>query len=133
MFECFVIFTLFDILRPYITYQRSHRVDVICQTHNTENLDNNQTQSLLIGTCCDVSKPNSKHNSCSPIVSPNISLEPSCILNTFFSKPACIILIYATHCTENDCQHMRETKIEENNLYQRPILLVIIVFYKESL
>ncbi len=133
LFECLVIFTLFDILRPYITYQRSHRVDVICQADNTENLDNNQAQSLLIGSCCNVSKSNCQHYSCSPIISPDVFLEPSRILNSFYSQPACIILLNAAHRTENDSQHMRETKIKENDLDQRPILLVIIVFYKESL
>ena len=97
LFESFVIFAFFNILRSYITDQRSDRVNIICQAHHTENFNNNQAQSFLICRSSDVSKAYRKHDSCSPIVSPSVSLEPVCILNTFYSQPTHIILIYVAH------------------------------------
>ena len=87
LFEYFQVLTLGNILRSNLWYQRSHTVDVVCKDHAADCLDEYHTKSFLIGNRSHISKANSQHYSCSPIIWPNVLLKPFSIVDTLYSQP----------------------------------------------
>jgi hypothetical protein len=114
LFESFQIFALFNILAANVTDQSTNPVDVICQTHHADYFNKNEADGLLVGTGNDISEANCEHDVATPIVSPNILLEPNCIGYSSGEMP--VIRTNVSHTRQEDCQDMCKAEIEEKHL-----------------
>lgn len=125
--ESLELFSLLDILGTNISYQSTNPVDVVCQAHHTDYLDEDQAESLLIIGRIKISKPDGEHDVDSPVVGPDIFLIPKTIVDIFYIVPV-MREIDVGHGCENDGKDMCKTKVEENNFNQRPVLLIVPIF-----
>ncbi len=61
--------------------------DIICKSDAAEGFNEDKKHSLHLIIGRNITKPNSKHNGCAPIITPNISNEPMCFTNIDFRVP----------------------------------------------
>lgn len=66
--------SLFDVLRPNVADEGTDPVDVVGETDNTEELDEDETDCFFLGGCCDIAEANCEHDVCSPVVGPDVLL-----------------------------------------------------------
>lgn len=76
LFEGLEVFALFDVLGTDIADEGAYPVDVIGETHDTDDFYEDQAESLFVVSRIKITKTYGKHDIDSPIVGPDVFLEP---------------------------------------------------------
>lgn len=74
--ESLEVVGLLQTLLPEVAYEIPHAVDVVSQANTANHLNEDQAECLLIICCCEVAKPHCQHNSCSPVITPDVTFVP---------------------------------------------------------
>lgn len=132
LFEDFEVFAFFDVLRADVWDETADAVDVVGEGEAAEGFDEDEADGLLISRGDDVPEPHCQHYISSPIIRPNVPLDPRGIVNFFGDHPI-NVSVKVRHRHEQYRQNMREAKVENERLRQRPILFVVIIVYYVNL
>ena len=122
----------FSVLGTDIADECANPINIVGQTDYTEKLNENQTNCLLFGHCCDVPETNSQHYVGSPIIRPNILLRPMRIVYIFQGIPI-VLGVNLSHSVEQNCEDVGEAKVEKEDFDERPILFIIVALYEVHL
>lgn len=123
---------LLDVLRADVGDQRAHAVDVVREDDAANRLHEDHAQGFLVVDDHDVSEADGQHDGGAPVVGPDVLLEPGRIAESLAGHPVGTG-IEVGHADQDDGQHVREAEVEQENLAQRPILLVVVVLDEEDL
>lgn len=125
-------FATLDVLRSDVGYKSAHTANVIGEDDATESLDEDHTASLLISHRHYVSESNSQHNRCSPVVGPDVLFIPLSSSDLPRDHPI-LRMTDIGHFQKDDGKDVCEAEIKEDDLHQRPVLLVVIVLDEVNL
>lgn len=112
LLEDLQVLALLDVPRPYLGDEGSHTADVVGEHHAACGHDKHHAKCLLVASRHEIPKAYCQHGCCSPVVSPNINLEPRRVIETFLLKPI-FILIDLRHSNKNDSNSMSEAKVKQ--------------------
>lgn len=85
--KIFKFFLLLLIVSLHLAYNRPHVIDVVCQSDTAEGFYEDEYQCLVMIGSRYVTKTYSKHDIGSPIIPPNIFIDPLLIFYSNFVVP----------------------------------------------
>lgn len=132
LLESLKVLAFLQVLSTDVANQSTDPVDIVSQTNHANNFNKNKTQSLSIVSSHNIPKSNSQHYVHSPIVPPYVLLKPRTPVDVLARVPV-VVGINTRHSSQKNSKNMRKAEVKEKHLRQRPVLLIMIRFYKENL
>ena len=120
------VLELLDVLRADVADEGADRVDVVGEAHHAHDLDEDQAERLLVVRGRDVSEANGQHDVAAPVVGPDVLLKPARVLYPDHAVPG-LFFAGVRHGREQYGQNVGKDEVEDEDLQQRPVLLVVVV------
>ena len=112
LLEDLEVFALLDVLRSDVSNQIAYAIDVIRQGEAADSLYEDQAERFLVCGSYHITESDSKHDIDPPIVRPNITFSPVCIIDVLFYHPV-IILVDLGHNDEKDGKEVCKTEVKD--------------------
>lgn len=132
LFESFEVFAFLEVLGPNVTDQGADPVDVVGQTHDADNFDEDEAEGLLICGGVKISEAYCEHDVDSPVIGPDILFVPLCPVYVFKLIPI-LMLVNVGHGCEEDGEHMCEAEVEEYDFDEGPVLFIVVILDEKGL
>ena len=104
--------------------------DVVGEGDAADDLDSDDPHGFLRRGGHVVTEPHCQHDGGRPVVRPNVPLRPRLSIDSLGDLPVAALL---EHKVERDSDCMREYQVEQEYFYERPIPLVVHLFYEQPL
>lgn len=119
-----MVVVFLHLLLPEVVDEVTHAVDVVGQSYAAYHFDENQAAGLHDVGSSDVTEPDRQHDSGTPVVPPDVLLEPTSTQEHAILQPVGVI-VEVRHRIQNDGQEVRKREIDDQHIEQPPILLSI--------
>jgi hypothetical protein len=131
-FEDLGALALLCVLAADVLDEGADAVDVVGEDEAAEGLDEDEAQGLLVVGGHDVPEADGEHHGARPVVRPDVLLLPARLPDPLYSHPV-LLRTQVHHRRQQDADYVREAKVRNDDLHQRPVLLVVEILYPVGL
>jgi hypothetical protein len=118
---------LLCVLAADVLDEGSDAVDVVGEDEAAEGLDEDEAEGFLVVGSDDIAEADGEHHGAGPVVGPDVLLLPLLIPNALLCHPV-RVGTQASHARKQDADHVSKAEVGNDDLDQRPVLLVVKVF-----
>ena len=132
LLKSFVVFPLFEVLRPNVADEGSDPINVVSETHHRKYLNENEAKSFAVIGGWKVSEADSQHDVDAPVIGPNVLRKPAFARESFDLLPV-VHGVEVGHRRQEDREDVGEAEVEEHDFDEWPVLFVVVVLNEADL